>query len=477
VTDLNGFDHASIKALATELGRPAASLCALAQGNDPFFIYPARRAKAEWFAALLPTLDLRTFYLRRVHYLLVSLSPPPRWPDGRPYNNTEGDWRALSRAGSDARYLKLIDPERFVDHGIDAPRVHTPTDLNAPAWLQTTDQVEAPAPEETPASSYLPEDYEFPEQLPHVLVVPPRFAEPYAIEFWVEKSTLTDILQPLCSEHNVTLVTGVGEMSATQCYAVVNRAREHGRKTRIFYLSDFDPAGSRMPVSVARKIEYLVRSEHPDLDIRLDPLALTLEQCQHYQLPRTPIKDSDRSRPDFEARYGSGATELDALEALHPGELAKIVTKAIRRYRRPTQDARRRNGRIASDLNNEAFVARDRVIAGHQAELDQLRADFEAMRARITPHQEALERLADEFEERCAHHTDAINEEVATFYADAADVHERMGDELRSHAPDLHLVEWAEPASADDDDDPLFDSTRDYEDQIERYRQHQGRSP
>jgi hypothetical protein len=471
------INHATIKALAIELGRSAASLCALAPGNDPFSIFASRLAKAQWLAALLPTLELpRTFHLRRVHYILVSLSPPPRWPDGRPYQNTEGDWRWLSRAGTDARYLKLIDPARFVDHGIDAPDVYTPTDPNVPASLETIGQVEAPAPEENPAAGgYLPEDYKFPEQLPHVLVAPPRLAEPYAIEVWVEKSTLTDILQPLCSEHNATLVTGTGEMSTTQCYALIDRARRHRRKTRVLYLSDFDPAGSRMPVSVARKTEYLVRSEYPDLDVRLDPLALTSKQCRHYELPRTPIKDSDRSKPDFEARHGSGATELDALEALHPGELAKIVTKAIRRYRQPTQNARRRNNRIASDLNAATFAMRDRVIAGHQAELDRLRADFEAMQARITPHQEALERLANEFEEQCAHHLDAINEDVATFYAGAAAVHERIGDELRSDGPDPHLIEWAEPANADDDDDPLFDSTRDYEDQIERYRQHQGR--
>ena len=344
-------DHASIKALALELGRSAESLCALAPRNDPFFIFPARRAKAAWLAALLPTLKLpRRYHIRRVHYILVSLSPPPLWPDGRRYENTDADWNALCRAGCDARYLKLIDPTRFADHGIDEPRVHTPMDMNAPAWLQSINEVETPEPEEAPVTSYLAAEYEFPEQLPHVLIVPPRIVEPYEIEVWIEKTTLDDVLRPLCFEHDATLVSGVGEMSVTQCYAVVERARQHGRRTRVLYLSDFDPAGSRMPVSVARKVEYLIRSECPDLDFQLGPLALTAAQCRHYRLPRTPIKDSDRSKQEFEARYGAGATELDALEALHPGELAKIVSKAIRRHRKPTQDTRRRNGRIACEL-------------------------------------------------------------------------------------------------------------------------------
>ena len=40
----------------------------------------------------------------------------------------------------------------------------------------------------------------------------------------------------------------------------------------------------------------------------------------------------------FEARYGEGVTELDALEALHPGELERILTPEILRYYDDTLD-------------------------------------------------------------------------------------------------------------------------------------------
>jgi hypothetical protein len=59
---------------------------------------------------------------------------------------------------------------------------------------------------------------------------------------------------------------------------------------------------------------------------------LTADQCKQYHLPRTPIKDSERRAGVFEARHGAGATELDALEALHPGELRKIVIEAVDHY-------------------------------------------------------------------------------------------------------------------------------------------------
>ena len=59
---------------------------------------------------------------------------------------------------------------------------------------------------------------------------------------------------------------------------------------------------------------------------------LTEDQCRRYRLPRTPIKETERRKSRFEQRFGVGATELDALEALHPGEMRQIVDTEISRY-------------------------------------------------------------------------------------------------------------------------------------------------
>ena len=107
---------------------------------------------------------------------------------------------------------------------------------------------------------------------------------------------------------------------------------------RILYISDFDPGGMSMPLAAARKIEFTLRKEMPDLDIQLRPIALTHEQCRQYRLPRTPMKEGESRAAKFEARFGEGATELDALEALHPGELARIIEREIRRYYDDTLD-------------------------------------------------------------------------------------------------------------------------------------------
>jgi hypothetical protein len=114
-----------------------------------------------------------------------------------------------------------------------------------------------------------------------------------------------------------------------------------------------------------------------------------------YKLPRTPIKESERRAAKFEERYGEGATELDALEALHPGELRKIVEAEIDRY---------------LELSEQI-----------ESVFDDIRADFNA------------------------------------------------------EQPDLSQWEWPEPSEPNEDPDPLFDSRRGYVEQIDRYKQHQGK--
>ena len=84
-----------------------------------------------------------------------------------------------------------------------------------------------------------------------------------------------------------------------------------------------------MPKAVARKVEFTIAKLNLDVDLQLIPLALTPEQCREYRLPRTPIKETERRKDKFESIFGVGATELDALEALLPGELARLLNAEL----------------------------------------------------------------------------------------------------------------------------------------------------
>ena len=167
---------------------------------------------------------------------------------------------------------------------------------------------------------------------------------------------MNDVLLPLARRYGVNLVTGLGEMSETSTRLFLERVAEAGVPGRIIYVSDFDPAGRSMPVAVSRKIEYAACQ---GLDVLLDPVVLTQEQCRSFELPRTPIKPTEKRAAKFEERFGAGATELDALEALHPGELARIVGAEIERYIDPNHQS---NFNIA--------------VGEHQAELARISDDI-----------------------------------------------------------------------------------------------------
>jgi hypothetical protein len=286
---------------------------------------------------------------------------------------------------------------------------------------------------------------------------------------------MNDILEPLARRRNVTLIAGVGELSQIHCAWHVHRALGHRKKARILYISDFDPSGARMPISVARKIEHILRRDDHDLDIRLDPIVLTSEQVARYALPRIPIKDSDRSKRDFENRFGEGAVELDALEALHPGELARIVAGEIDFYRDPTRTATRENSATAREAWDAVGLARAEVLDQFESEIAALRADFETMQAEIAADQQALTAIAEDAAALSRPHVEAINARTVAFYERAGDLMARIGAELEDSVPDADDFAWVAPEAPDDDEESLFDSQRGYVDQIDRYKQHLGK--
>ncbi len=470
-------DYLTIKALALALGRPASTLIALSNSRDPFYLTPARQAAAQWFAdvwALLNPPD--GVHLRRLHYRLVSLpdAERPKKLNGEPYTNTEKDWKDLNSAAVDARALGLVDASKFTDRRAGEPvGVANDAGEDSDASIVCYGAELGAEPVETFDLSYTAAEFAFPG-LPDAYVSAPRLAEPYGLEIWAEKSTMNDILEPLARRLNVTLVTGVGELSVTHCHWHVQRVLAHGKKARILYISDFDPAGARMPISVARKIEHILRRDgHDDLDIRLDPIVMTRGQVRRYALPRIPIKDSDGGKKHFEDRFGEGAVELDALEALHPGEFAAIVEAEVDFYRDPTREARRENNALAGEAGRQLRAERADVYAAHDSEITEMREAFEAMQAEIAADQRALAAIAEDAAHRSRAHVDAINARVAAFYQRAADLWARIGRELEDSVPDADDFAWVEP-EAPDEEESLFDSARDYVEQIDFYKAHTG---
>jgi hypothetical protein len=429
------MNYEQIKAMAKAEGVKVTDLLALAPGNDPFYVgRDGDVQNGQWFADLWSRFLYSTgVHIRRVHYQIISQSPAVLMPNGEPYENTEECWNFINVASKAARYLGLVDVGAFVDRRNPEPKIYRYFNDSEPSlgvsnpadWTQ----VGLPG---------------FPE-LPNYQLYSFDARQRYHLEIWCEKSTMNDVLIPLCERYGINLVTGVGEMSITAVHQLANRFRE-GVPVRIFYISDFDPAGQSMPVAVARKLEYLQRNEGYEADVRLFPVVLTARQVEDFNLPRTPIKASERRAGKFEERHGAGAVELDALEALHPGVLRSILVRWIKRYWDTNLHSRVQEVRLS--YLEELGKVRETVLSPFASDVESLREEYAALGAEIE------ERIQD------------FSARLSRLWSD-------IQAELEDKAVAVPLVPLAEEAS--EAAGALYDSELEYMEQLELYKGFQGR--
>jgi chaperonin cofactor prefoldin len=282
-------------------------------------------------------------------------------------------------------------------------------------------------------------------ELPHLSLENFNATQRYLIEIWVEKTTQNDILEPLARRYRANLINFMGEGSETACRAAIRRAIDAKKPLRILYISDFDPGGRSMPLAVARKIEFWISTKGIDLDAAVEPLALLPEQVEHYRLPRVPIKETERRSANFEKRFGSGAVELDALEALHPGELQTIVQKAIGRYFDPTLKSREEAA--IAEIEEELEEIQDRVYDLYAEEIGQLQERYASLRRSLRD----------------------LNKE-------ARDLGAQISASLENQELPVVSEDRVPKAPEADQEAPLFDSRRDYLTQLDWYRGWQRRS-
>jgi hypothetical protein len=430
------FSYEQIKQLAKESGRRVTDLIALASQNDPFYQgTPATRGLAEWFAGIYYRQGWQNVrnHIRRCHYQIVSLGVT--LPNGLPYENTMECWSTLLMASKAARYLHLVDMASFDDRRNDEPINYAP---------------EASTPEIAVYDYLYSSDMQVPDfpTLPSYELSGYQADQRYHIELWCEKTSMNDVLEPLAHEYGAVVQTGAGELSITAARLLAERLQKYDKPARIFYISDFDPAGQSMPVAVARKLEFFVRDAGLEVDVRLFPIVLTGEQVRRYQLPRIPIKETERRREHFELQYGEGAVELDALEALQPGVFRRIVTSAIERYYDTSLNER--TGEARGDLERILRARRRDIAMRYSDELDQARELLEAIRTDFAPRMEA-------YSERLQQIWQAIS----------ADMEAEMPD----------VLDYLRPEGRDGDElgEGLYNSERDYLAQIDAYKTFQGK--
>jgi hypothetical protein len=465
------IDYQTIRQLAKEQGLHISDLCALAPQNDPFYVGQKAQIKgAQWFADLWKKLGFKSgAHLRRIHYTVVSQNPPINKPNGKPYLNTESDWDYLASVSKWARYLGLVSPYAFVDRRNPEAIINarfnqrsdpTPGFLIKGGWDDQAIELPLPTLPDLPQS--LPD-------LPSFLVTGYQGIEQnYLVEIWVEKTTMNDVLAPLCKRYGVNLITGAGELSITAVMDFLKRASQANRPARILYISDFDPAGLGMPISVARKIEFAQRDGEnngrgSDLDIRLHPIALTDTQVKKYRLPRVPVKDTDKRKDHFEAAYGEGAVELDALEALHPGALAGVAEEAILKYYDPALQERAM--KVRESLQRTLTGERAKILA-HQPEMNELRESWQSLLDDYAKTQAEFAALVRNFQPQI----EAYRERLEQIHEHGRAVYDRLRKRLETVDVDLGQYALPAPDLPRESKHLLYDSTREYLKQLAAYK-------
>ncbi len=173
-----------------------------------------------------------------------------------------------------------------------------------------------------------------------------------------EKASLEPIALPIAEEYEADLYLVTGEISDTLVHQIVRDAAEDGRPLVVFTLSDCDPAGRQMAVSIGRKLQAFRDLLFSDIEFELVPVALTPDQVRELNLPSTPLKETEKRADRWRDAFGVDQTEIDALTT--PANAA-ILERLIRQAFLPYID--RSLGRIRAEAETRLETLREQIAS------------------------------------------------------------------------------------------------------------------
>lgn len=300
---------------------------------DPYFVGSLKDYEdAKWAANLwdrMMAARRKPLHLRGFHYWVLSqIIKMPNgliYAQGDPKAKAEErdkapmkDWMFLLHCAQVARYLGIGEWKGLVD--LKHPDPNDYDNYWVGAGLANTGEIDV--------QQELNMKFEglVDEFLEELLRLAPRYHtdgyQLYHTEVWCEKSSMGFVIEPPCKRYGACYQPLVGQASVEKVNMSASRAikaAQAGKKVRIFYIADYDRYGWSMVSAVARKLEFFSENSPVDLDIKLTRLALNEEQIAKFNLPKAP-------------KHGEEVVELDALEAIHPGELGKIIEATIKSY-------------------------------------------------------------------------------------------------------------------------------------------------
>jgi hypothetical protein len=351
-------------------------LTVLSPQVDPFRIdTPANHRDGQWLAEACATLGLftngKTRHLRGLHYAISQVAFKIKRPDGSIYINNDPCWEWLNGALKAARWLGYIDWELIDDNRNDAPELVTFDDHEPWEYLSIGLDIEIP-------------DVSNIEPNVGLAYFTPK--QPYKLVLVGEKSSLKEELLPIAKRYGADLYLPKGNISDPFVHQIAKIGHEDGRPMVVLYFSDGDPSGWNMPIELGRKLQAFKASLYPDLEFRQYRALLTPDQIRQYDLPISPLKESERRADKWRAAFGVEQTEVDALVTLRPELFRELANDAIAPFFDKTLVSRAR--RIKEDWRQRAQAIVDASI--DQDHLERVRAHAEAKLAELRSELDAI---------------------------------------------------------------------------------------
>ena len=361
--------RAVVEKAAAKTKTSLAALTVLSTAVDPYRLdTDAGHRDGSWVAEQLNRLLApgRKIHWRGLHYLLVSTTGLTK-PNGETYKNDDDDWTWLAdTAGKAARWLGYIPFERITDHRNAEPVIHHKARVAPRSMISVGVEVVIPD-----ANDLVPAP------------VAEGFVARQAYHFVIfgEKASLESILLPIARAKQCDLYLPTGEISDTLLYRIAADAAKDGRPLVVFTISDCDPAGYQMPISIGRKLQAFKDLLFPKLKFEVVPVALLPEQVHELGLPSTPLKAGEKRADKWTEAFGIEQTEIDALMVLRPDTLREMVEAAFEPYYDDTLERRveaaesewldEAQAAIDAQLNPEIMAA---VRAQAETKLSELRS-------------------------------------------------------------------------------------------------------
>jgi len=384
---VNGYGllRSVLEAARGRAGCGLGDLTVLSAQVDPYRLdTPSGHRDGSWLAKQLDRAigKKRRIHWRGLHYALVARGNVVK-PNGETFLNNDDDWTWLANvAGKAARWLGYIPFERITDNRNAEPIIHRKARVVPQMFVSIGLDVSIPNADDLEPVA-IAEGFE------------PRQA--YQFVIFGEKASLEDVVLPVARLRQADSYLNTGEISDTRLYEIARDGAADGRPLVVFTLTDCDPAGYQMSVSIGRKLQALRDLFFPKLQFEVVPVALTVEQVRELRLPSTPLKETEKRADRWREAFGVEQTEIDALATLRPGVLRELLDRAFDPYWDSTLNER--VARAKEEWDEQAAEALREQIDAER--LDALRAEAAG---KLSDLQDAIDNINERLRLAAADH-------------------------------------------------------------------------